>query len=125
MFKDAIAKLQAEMDKNKQNPYIKVIGDFLIQHLEGTPGSAEKILNKDKTIGKSLDEMRKAAEKKKVGNCAMLTDEEGFGIVLKYFGVNGAVSKPDRKAEAAEKPEITGKSSSKDIDFDIKLEDLI
>ena len=53
---NAITKLKSEMDANENNSYIQV----------------EKIMAADKTIAKSLDAMKKEAEKKKVGNCAVL-----------------------------------------------------
>ncbi len=91
MLNEAISKLRSEMDQNNNNPYIQVIGQFLLQFVNEHPDSAEKILTEGKTIGNSLSEMRKAAEKKKVGNCAVLTDQEGFEIVLKYFGIENSI----------------------------------
>jgi len=90
MLEKAIKKIKAEMVKNN-NPYVQVVGGFLLQYLQVNPNNAEKIIQEGKTIGQSLNEMRKAAEKKKVGNCAVLTDQEGFGEVLKYFGIEGAI----------------------------------
>ena len=87
MVQEAIKKINDEMDKEKTNPFVRVIGNILLEYLDVDPGAAEKIINKDKAIGKSLDEMRKLAETKKVGNCAMLTDQEGFEIVLKYYDI--------------------------------------
>lgn len=87
MIKKANSKIGSEMLGKKDNPYIQVVGGFLLKHLENSPSDAEKILNKDKDIAKSLDVMKKAAEKKKVGNVAVLTDEEGFKVVLEYFGI--------------------------------------
>jgi hypothetical protein len=87
MIKEASSKIESEMLGKKDNPCIQVVGGFLLKHLDSNPQDAEKILKKDKDIAKSLDEMRKAAEKKKVGNVAVLTDEEGFKIVLEYFGI--------------------------------------
>jgi hypothetical protein len=119
----AIEKIKSEMTKNNTNSYIQAVGGFLLQHLESNPQDAEKILVADKTVGKSLDEMRKAAQKKKVGSCAVLTDQEGFAIVLKYFGID---TKP---SEYVPKPveSVTEKviSNDKSNYFDIKLEDLL
>ena len=118
MLNRAITKLKTEIEKNKDNPrYIQVVGGFLLQHLDANPGDAEKILDAEKTIEKSLEAMRKEAEKKRVGNCAVLTDREGFAVVLKYFGIEGhpAAAWPGKQPEA----------SSKDIDFDVKLDDLL
>ena len=65
MLSKAIEKLQSEMTKNKTNPMIQVVGGFLLKHLENNPLDAEKIIIEDKTIGKSLDEMRKRSFEKK------------------------------------------------------------
>lgn len=127
MLNEAIKKINEEMQKEK-NPYVQVIGGFLLKQLEVIPGAAEKILAKDKSIMKSLDEMRKAAEKKKVGNCAVLTDAEGFEIVLKYFGIEAAKAKvtpiaPAIKEDIQVKNEVPKKVI--EVDFDVKLEDFI
>jgi hypothetical protein len=115
----AIEKIKAEMEKEK-NPYVTVVGELILEQLEKYPNAAEKILIKDKTIMKSLEEMRKVAEKKKVGNVAVLTDAEGFAVVLKYFGIEGtpAIQVPAATPVAVQiKPENT--------DFDVKLDDFL
>ena len=123
MLEQAISKVRAEMTQNNANSYIQVVGGFLLDHLDKNPQDAEKILVADKTIGKSLDEMRKAAEKKKVGNCAVLTDQDGFEVVLKYFGINtkpsAYVTKPVENV--TEKPKNVTSSN----DFDVNLDDLL
>ncbi|WP_163854595.1 hypothetical protein [Paenibacillus elgii] len=115
-MQEAISKIQGEMDADQKNHYIQYIGKFLLEHLASNPDDAVKILTEGKTIGKSLDEMRKAAEKKKVGNCAVLSDAEGFGIVLKYFGISGT------PAEGKKAPIMPAAASS---DFDVKLDDFL
>lgn len=131
MKEKAVEKINAEMQKEK-NAYVEVIGDFLLKQLEVIPGAAEKILDKDKSIMKSLNEMRKAAEKKKVGNYAVLTDQEGFEIVLKYFGIEAvginapiAISIKHEPKENVQAKKEAPSSKEIDIDFDIKLEDFI
>jgi hypothetical protein len=86
MQAEAIAKINAEV-KSSKNPYVHVVGQFLLSHLDTNPEDARLVFNADKTIMKSLGEMRKVAEGRKIDNCAVLTDQEGFDIVLKYFGV--------------------------------------
>lgn len=123
MLGKAIEKIKSEMSKNT-NTYVQVVGQFLLQHLETTPGAAEKILQEDKTIIKSLDAMKNEAKKKQVGGCAMLTDQEGFEIVLKYFGIDGKVSnKHMAHVECKAVPDV--KPAAKDIDFDVSLDDFI
>lgn len=106
-------KIREEMRKNQNDPYVQVIGEFLLNHLDRNPQDAEKISNPDKTITKSLDEMRKIAEKKKVRNCAVLTDQEAFAIVLQYYGISQTVQQP------------AANHKNKEIDFDISLDDLL
>ena len=120
----AIAKIQSEMDANKANGYVQVVGSFLLHHLESNPNDAGKIRDEGKTILKSLDEMKKVAEKKKVGNCGVIDPQEGFSIVLKYFGIEGAA--PTTFA-AAPRETITVTSAQKPAvtDFDVKLEDFL
>lgn len=120
MVEQALEKLRSEIEKSKNAPHIQVVGAFLTQHLTQHPQDAEKILAANKTIAKSIDEMRKVAEKKKVGNMAVLTDQEGFEIVLGYFGINNREPSPiANSAPAAEEP------IKQSASFDVRLEDLL
>ncbi|KRE45475.1 hypothetical protein [Paenibacillus sp. Soil522] len=85
MTAKAIQKIQAEMDAHTNHPYVQVIGKFLLQNLPDHIDLAEKIMEEKKSIASSLDAMRKVAVKKRVGDVAVLTDEEGFEAVLAYF----------------------------------------
>jgi len=131
MKQNAIINLREEMDQNQNNSYIQVIGEFLLKQVEAYPQISEKILDTGKTIAKSLDEMSKAASKKKVGNCAVLTDAEGYAIVLKYFGIS-AVDAPIGSRESNSTcapttpppPQISSTNDSA-TSFDIRLEDLL
>jgi hypothetical protein len=119
MVQKAIEKLRSEMDSNKNNYYIQVVGQYLIDHVDEK--SAEKILAVDKTIAKSMDAMRKVAEKKKVGNCAVLTPDEGFKIVMDYFGITKT---PAVQAAPISRPAPAPVAPTAD-EFDLKLEDLL
>lgn len=70
--------------------------------------------------------MQKEASKNKVGNSAMFTPQEGFEIVMKYFGIEAtAPLAAPPAARSVPTPSIQPKVTSKPaIDFDIKLEDL-
>lgn len=116
MLNQAKVKLQTEMDATKGS-YVKVVGSYLLQYLDDHPEAAEKILVEDKTIAKSLAEMRKVAAKQKDGNVAVLTDREGFEVVLKYFEIKGTAE----NAAPAEKPA----AAKSNVDFDVRLEDLL
>jgi hypothetical protein len=123
MQAEAIAKINNEMESST-NPYIKFVGDYLLGHLEQHPEDAAKILNKDKTIGKSLEEMRKVAEKRKVGNCAVLSDAEGFAVVLKYFQEEApakAAPTPAPAKAVKAPPAVEAASAPDETDLDDEL----
>jgi hypothetical protein len=129
MLNKAIEKLKAEIGANKNNEYIKVVGEFLLNFLGEHPEAAEKIMTADKTIAKSLDEMKRIASTKKVGNMAMFTPQEGFSIVMKYFGIESGVA-PQQVIESTLKSSnvnrpIETQKAKPAIDLDIKLEDLL
>jgi hypothetical protein len=109
----AIEKLNDEIQKNN-NPYVQVVGQFLIGHINANSSSAEKILADNKTIIGSLDEMRKEAEKVKVNNCAVLTDQQGFAIVLEYFGIDSAVTLKTIEKQTL-KPKVKQKERSQKV----------
>ncbi|MGX5183782.1 hypothetical protein ACWKT5_13460 [Streptomyces avermitilis] len=115
MLDKARNKLKKEMEKEKNHPYVAYIGQHLLKHLEANPQSAEKLAAEDKSILKSLEAMRKAAEKKKFGNMAMITDEEGFDIVFKYYGIRSA---SQATAELPTPPKPTRS-------FNVKLDELL
>lgn len=93
MIAKAIEKIETEMKKYEKDRSVQSIGNFLLQQLSENPGNAEKIIDIDKSIVKSMDYMRKEVEKtivkaKKTGGITcMITDAEGFEIVLKYYGI--------------------------------------
>lgn len=115
MFSDAIAKLQAEIDSSKNNSYVKAVGGFLKKYLEGNPEVAKQVLVEGKTIKGSLVEMKKEARKNQVDNCGILTDEEGFAVVLKYYGIAPAETLESKTTVPA----------PKGTDFDVKLDDFL
>jgi hypothetical protein len=123
MINKAIKKIKEEISK-ENIPYVKVIGEFLLQYLESNPEAAVKIINTEKTIIKSLTEMQKEARKKKSVNCAILTDQEGFEIVLKYFDIDGKVKNNAPVTKVTEERVVQEKDKSS-IDFDVSLDDLI
>lgn len=96
----ATEKINAEIEKavsekHMNSAYVQEIGKYLLQQLPINPDLAAKVLIKDKTILKSLDVMRKVAEKRKTGNCAMLTPQEGFDVIMKYYLGEGKAEKTE------------------------------
>lgn len=86
MLQEAIKKIDDEMNKNKNNRTYKRIGEYLKEIIK-TNQQAEKILVKEKSIKGSIEAMSAEAKKVAVSNCGVLTDEEGFEIVRKYFDI--------------------------------------
>lgn len=126
MITQAINKINAEKQK-ENNQYVNVISDFLIKYINQDEAAAEKILADGKTIMKSLQAMRKEAEKHKVGGVAMLTDEQGFEVVLKYFGINksGELPKVDIKPSGSAKEEKQVDNPRNKVALDVSLDDLL
>ena len=114
LVNDAIRKLESEMEQNKNFSYVQAIGNFLLQHLESNPAAAEKIMAEGKTIKGSLAELKKEAQKNQVEGCGVLTDEEGFAVALKYYGIDAAAPAP---APAVEKKPAA--------EFNVSLDDLL
>lgn len=120
MKENAVKKLTEEMEKSKGNAYIEHVGAFMIGHINFHPEDAEKILAEGKTIQGSLAVMRDEAQKKKTGNCAVLTDTEGFEIVLKYFGIDGSAPACEVKLSIHQ-----GQAQPEKKRFNISLDDLL
>ncbi|WP_138756463.1 hypothetical protein [Paenibacillus sinopodophylli] len=88
MLQQALQKISAEIGSaDKKNKYVPVIGGFLINHVRENPEHARLITADGKSIAGSLTAMQAEAKKHAVNGCGVLTDEEGFNIVLRYFGV--------------------------------------
>lgn len=116
----AVMKLRDEMAENSKNPYIQLIGDYLLQHLQQHPEATELILAKDKTIKGGLDAMKAEARKRQVDGCAMLTDEEGYTVVLRYFGLDPKVAAKKAPVAPAARP-----VKPSGIEFDVNLDELL
>ena len=92
MVEQARNKLRAEIDVNKTNAYIKVMGELLLKHLDMHPESAENITRDNKTINGALQKMKEDAQRKKTGNMYMMDGVEAVQITLDYFELNGTPS---------------------------------
>ena len=115
MIQNAIAKLKTEIEQSKNNQFVQVVGEFLLDHLNKFPQDAEKIMVIDKTVAKSIDELWRVARGRKVGNSAGMYGEEVMAIVFKYFGIESAVTIPVSAAAPvmkAERPDVTTKKNN-------------
>jgi hypothetical protein len=109
MLQQALQKLQQEIGNNGKTPYIQYVGGELMKYVRSNPDRAELFLAEGKSIAGSLEVLRKAAEKQKVGNCAVVAPDEGIAIVLEYFGVQRQPVEPEPVA----------------VGFDVSVDDLL
>ncbi len=98
MREKIIDAFEKECEKNVNDMTARTICDYIVERLDG---QSEKVLKKiveDKlTIKGAIGKMKEAAKKVAVGNCGVLTDEEGFEIVSKYFGLKKTEEKKPSK----------------------------
>jgi hypothetical protein len=88
MLKQALDKLMAEIAAAPKNKYVAVVGAYMMDHVRNHPEDAEKVMTEGKTIIASLEAMKAEAKKNQANGVGVLTDEEGYVIVLKYYGVD-------------------------------------
>lgn len=85
MKEKAIEKINAEMQKNPDNQYIEIIGQYIIDKCE-SDAAAEKVLTDGKTLSACLDKIKALAKKKAINGVGVVTEDEAFTEVNKYFG---------------------------------------
>lgn len=124
MLQQAIEKLSQEVEKEKNNRNVKIIGQFLIEYVKAWPDTAPAFCAADKTVSGSYKAMEDYARKlPRQGNCVALSPDEGFEQVLKYYGINHA----DGTSPIFESKFIPKQSESKTEDetgFSLNLADL-
>lgn len=91
MIEKAIEKLKAEMEANKDNECIQMIGMFLLNQIEINKSAAETIMKGGKTIKGSYEEMGKIAKKEysKIKNkkgYIGIGPSKAIKIIAEYFG---------------------------------------
>lgn len=101
-MKKAIEKLQKEMDS--KDKYIQVVGTYLIGYVNQNNDFAEHIVKKGRTIAGSLNAMKAVAKKNQSNGVGILTDEEGFEIVIKYFEAPVEVKKKEEPKVEEKEP---------------------
>ena len=82
----AIEKINNEMQKKPDDKYREIIGHYLIDRC-ADPAAAECIGEAGKTLEGALGEVQSAARKKARGSVAVMTDDEVFDIIDKYFSL--------------------------------------
>ena len=84
---NAIAKINAEMQKNADDKYTEIIGQYVIDRCLNA-AVAERVALKDKTLRGAMDAVIENARRAKNKNgVAVLLPKEVFGAVDKYFGL--------------------------------------
>lgn len=85
MIDKAIEKLNAEMQKDAGDRYLEIIGHYVIDRCDGAVAAG---VAAGKTLKGAMDAvMARAKKAKRRGIVAVLTPEEMFGEVDRYFGL--------------------------------------
>lgn len=89
-YASAMDKLRDEMATDHSR-YVTVVGEYLTNYLLEHPEAEAALLNSAKTIHGSYKQLEAEVRKTQKGNFGFLTDVEGFGMVLEYFGITEAI----------------------------------
>lgn len=110
----AMDKIRDEMAKCMEHAGILALGEHLTELLEQMPEAAEAILEKEKTLAGAFKALESHARKQAHGKgCVVISDQEGFGIAERYYGIVP-------QAEAAKKPEPAAPAApEKEDPFDL------
>lgn len=110
---EAENKIRNEM--NNKEGYVQIISQYLLSLVEQSEENAEAVLKNDCSIKKSIDAMKAEAKKKSKNGIAVMTDEEGFKIIRKYYciGIDKETSKVINLDAHRKEPEV-----ALDIDLD-------
>lgn len=112
MLEKAINKLQSEISENTLDDYIVGVANHMIDYVKKNPTAAPFIIAEDKNVKGSLKAMREIAAKKKSGNMAVITPEQGFKIIMEYYGITDSFATPKRV-------------DKQNDDFNLSLDDLL
>lgn len=91
-MEEAIKKINDEMQKYPGDMYTEIIGHYLIDRASAEPEVAGQILKAEKTLARSLEAVKAAAQKIKKGEVAVLTPAQVFGEIDRYFGLTPNVA---------------------------------
>lgn len=82
----AVEKINQEMQKRPDDPYVEIIGHYIIDRCGLDADCERKAAAEKKTLEGAMKAVQEAAKKKAVNGCAVLTPDAVFGEVDKYFG---------------------------------------
>lgn len=91
MIDKAVAKLNAEMQKEPDNRYLEILGHYAIDRCDQALASK---LTGGRTLKGAMEAVVKRAKAARAGSVAVLTPTQVFGEVDKYFGLS-----PDTDAQ--------------------------
>ncbi|MPM80023.1 hypothetical protein SDC9_127066 [bioreactor metagenome] len=86
MIDKAIAKINAEMQKDPGNAYLEIIGHYLIDRCADDL-TAARIAAGDKSLGGAWNAIMSEARKTAKNQTAVLSSEAVFDTVDRYFGI--------------------------------------
>lgn len=118
-MKNAIEKINAEMQKEPDNQYLEILGHYIIDRCSDI--EVAKAVNNGKTL-KGAFEAVKASAKKKGSGCVVMKDNDIYDAVDKYLE-----AETDEEARQKSKASVDGgtapkKLASINIDFDSMFE---
>lgn len=117
MIKEAIEKINGEMQKAPNDIMREAVGQYLIDLCKNDK-VAGKLLREGKTLDGAIDAMTEHAKKHAKGGRYAMAPEEALKIVGDYFGIgSGDIGKEAESVEEPQKPEPQ-KSDDISIDFD-------
>lgn len=82
----AIEKINREMQGRPNDPYVEIIGHYVIDRCTDDI-TAAKMLKDGKTLAGAMEKVLAEAKRAKNGNVAVLTPAQVFGAVDGYFGL--------------------------------------
>lgn len=100
MINEAIAHITDEAMKINEPGAIK-IEEYLTAKCTGNT-VAEKLLDKEKSLGTLYAEIRKMAKRKAVNGMAMIPDQEIYDMVDEYYGLNETPGENGKESPAGE-----------------------
>lgn len=104
LLQNAIDKIDTEMEKDRENPAICKISDYIISNLITNDENARLILNEKKTLKNCFSEVQSKAKKQASGGCAVIADEVVYGWVCEYYGIKKPDLQSNAVAESSNKP---------------------
>lgn len=91
MLQQALQKLQKEIGDKAKDSIVQHIGSYMLNYVRSHPEHAAFVLADGKDISGSYKFMEAEARK---ASTRVMTDQEGFNLVLKYFGIPVQEAKP-------------------------------